>query len=132
MNLAKRVFLIAGIYGVLVILPQYFLEAQIGRDYPPPITHPENFYGFIGVTLAWQVVFLVLSTDPARYRPMMIPAILEKLTFSVAAAVLFSQNRIPAVVFAFGMVDLLLAALFMLAFVRTPVVGTTTRVTHVA
>jgi hypothetical protein len=41
MTFAKRVFLIAGVYGVLVLAPQYFLEARIGRDFPPPITHPE-------------------------------------------------------------------------------------------
>jgi len=42
----------AGIYGIAVIAPQYFMEAQVGRDYPPAITHPEYFYGFVGVGLA--------------------------------------------------------------------------------
>lgn len=119
MIFARRSFRFAGVYGLIALFPQYFLEAQIGRDYPPPITHPENFYGFIGVALAWQVLFLILSTDPLRYRPMMIPAVLEKLTFGVATAVLFSQGRIPGIVFAFGTVDLFLALLFTLAFVRT-------------
>ncbi|TWU23634.1 hypothetical protein [Bythopirellula polymerisocia] len=49
---AKRVFFWAGVYGVILLVPQFFLEAQIGRDYPPAITHPEHFYGFIGVALA--------------------------------------------------------------------------------
>jgi hypothetical protein len=120
MTFARRTFLFAGVYGVVVLLPQYFLEAQIGRDYPPPITHPEHFYGFIGVALAWQVVFLILSMDPVRYRPMMIPAVLEKLAFAVPAAVLFTQSRLAGVVVAFGMVDLSLAVLFTLAFLRTP------------
>ena len=61
---ARRLFLIAGIYGLAVILPQYFLEARVGRDYPPAITHPEYFYGFLGVAAAWQVAFLVIATDP--------------------------------------------------------------------
>ena len=52
---ARWVFLVAGVYGVLVVLPQYSLEARIARDFPPPITHPEYFYGFIGVALAWRV-----------------------------------------------------------------------------
>ncbi len=119
MIFAKRTFLFAGAYGVLVLLPQYFLEAQIGRDYPPPITHPEHFYGFIGTALAWQAVFFVLSTNPVRYRPMMIPAILEKLAFGVPAVVLFSQGRLAGMVFAFGVIDLCLGALFALAFIRT-------------
>src|SRR5262245_26733618 len=70
MKFAKVVFLVAGIYGLLVLVPQFFLEARIGRDTPPPITHPEFFYGFICVAVAWQVLFLVLSKDPVRYRPM--------------------------------------------------------------
>ena len=74
MRLARWIFLIAGIYGVLVITPFYFLEDQIGRDYPPAITHPDVYYGFIGVTLAWQIAFLVIATHPLRLRPLMLPA----------------------------------------------------------
>lgn len=37
---ARRVFTVAGVYGILVLVPQYFMEAKVGRDYPPPITHP--------------------------------------------------------------------------------------------
>jgi hypothetical protein len=120
MRFAKRVFLFAGVYGLVVLLPQYFFEAQIGRDYPPPITHPEHFYGFVGVAVAWQLAFLTISTDPIRYRPVMIAAIVEKLSFAVAAIFLFTGGRIPAIMFAFAMIDLLLAALFTVAFVRTP------------
>jgi len=40
MTFARRLFLIAGIYGLIVLLPLYFLEEKTGRDYPPPITHP--------------------------------------------------------------------------------------------
>lgn len=54
MKFAKLVFLVAGIYGLIVVLPQYFLESKVGVDSPPPITHPEFYYGFIGVTAAWQ------------------------------------------------------------------------------
>ena len=90
MKFATWVFRIAGIYGLLVMTPQYFLEAQIGRDQPPPITHPEFFYGFVGVAVAWQLAFLVISLDPARYRLLMLPAIVEKATFAIATAVLFA------------------------------------------
>ena len=70
MIFARRVFLIAGIYGLLVLLPLYFMEARIGRDQPPAITHPEYFYGFLGVAVSWQVAFLVISRDPVRFRPL--------------------------------------------------------------
>ena len=120
MKFAKRVFLVAGIYGLVVVLPMYFMEAKTGREYPPAITHPEFYYGFIGVTLACQVLFLVLSTNPIRYRPMMIPAILEKVGFVIAAAVLFLQNRIPTPALIGASIDLLLAVLFVLAYLKTP------------
>ena len=116
---ARRVFLIAGIYGVLVVLPQYSLEARIGRDSPPPITHPEYFYGFIGVALAWQVAFLLIARDVQRYRLLMLPAILEKVTFGVAAVLLYANGRVSGSLVGGGIVDLILALLFALAFWAT-------------
>ena len=100
--------------------PLYFSEAQIGRDYPPAITHPEFFYGFIGVTLAWQVVFLVIARNPVRYRPLMLVSVLEKLAYGVPAIALFMQQRLKTMTLAFGCVDLVLGALFVLAFFLTP------------
>lgn len=120
MKFAKTVFLVAGIYGVAVLFPQYFLEAKNAVDFPPPITHPEYFYGFTGVALAFQFVFLVISRDPVRYRPMMIPSVIEKFSFAGAAIVLFSLDRIHAAVLAFGLIDLVLGVLFVASFVLTP------------
>ena len=80
MRFAKIVFLVAGIYGSLILAPLYFMENTIGRQTPPAITHPEYFYGFLGAGLAWQVLFLVLSTDPVRYRTMILPSVLEKVS----------------------------------------------------
>lgn len=122
---ARRVFLIAAVYGVLVLAPQYFMEARIGRDFPPPITHPEHFYGFIGVALAWQVLFVVIARDPVRYRAVMPVAVLEKLGFGIAAVVLFAQGRLHAAVLGAGVIDLVLAALFLAAFRLTPPSDTT-------
>lgn len=120
MKFARRVFAGAAVYGVLALVPQYFLEERIGRDYPPPITHPEHFYGFVGVALAWQVLFLLIARDPVRYRPAMPIAVLEKLVFAVPAVVLFVRDRVPAAVLGFGLIDLVLAVLFLAAFRATP------------
>ena len=120
MKLARRVFLLAGIYGVAVLVPQYFMEGRIGRDFPPAITHPEHFYGFIGVALAWQVAFFLIAGDPVRYRPIMSVAILEKVAFGAAAIVLYLRNRVVAPILIAGIVDLVLAALFLLAMRSTP------------
>lgn len=119
MKFARRVFFSAGIYGLAVLLPQYFLEARVGRDYPPAITHPEFYYGFVGVGAAWQVLFLILARDPIRYRPMIIPSILEKVSFGIAVPWLVATGRTAPAMLAFASIDLLLAVLFAVAFVKT-------------
>jgi uncharacterized membrane protein len=116
---AKVVFLIAGIYGIIVIAPQLFLENAIVRA-TGPITHPEHFYGFLTVTLPWQVLFLIISRDPVRMRPAMWVAVLEKVGFPIAAFALYAQGRVAPPVLAFACIDLVLAVLFTIAFVRTP------------
>jgi hypothetical protein len=122
MIFAKRVFLVAGVYGLLLLPPQYFLEDRLGRDYPPPITHPEHYYGFLGVAIAWQLAFLVIARDPQRYRLMMLPAVAEKFSFGLAAIALFLAQRVPGAVLGFGVADLTFGLLFIMAFRRTAVV----------
>jgi hypothetical protein len=119
MKFARVVFLVAGIYGLVVLLPQFFLEAKIGRDTPPSITHAEYFYGFICVAVAWQVLFLVLSRDPVRYRPMMIPAMLEKIGFPIACVILYLQGRLDPTVFLPASADLILLVLFIVSYRKT-------------
>jgi len=117
---ARWTFRIAGVYGLLVMAPMYFLEGKIGRDQPPPITHPELFYGFVGVTVAWQMLFLIISADPQRLRPAMLAAVLEKAAYAIAVPILYIQHRVPAVVLAAAMVDALLGLSFVVAYLRTP------------
>lgn len=120
MKFAKWVFLIAGIYGVLVVAPLYFSADRIARDFPPAITHPEYFYGFADVTLAWQLAFLVIASNPSRFRLMMLPAIFEKLSYVITILLLYSQQRVAALAMGFAAIDLTLGILFLLAFLRTP------------
>ena len=116
MTFARRVFRFAGVYGLIVLPPQYFLETRIGRDTPPPITHPEFFYGFLGVAIAWQVAFLIIAQDPPRYRPLMLAGVVEKLLFPAAVAVLLAQGRVTATVAVFAGIDLVLGVLFFVAW----------------
>jgi hypothetical protein len=116
---AKIVFFVAGIEGLLILSPMYLLENKIGRDTPPATTHPEYFYGFVGVGLAWQVLFLLLSTDPVRYRAMIPATILEKITWGVALIVLHLQGRLALSTFAIGSVDWIFAFLFLAAYFKT-------------
>jgi hypothetical protein len=111
---AKRVFLLAGIYGIVVLLPQYFVEWAL--DLPAPIAQPEHFYGFIGLALSWQFVFLLIARDVQRYRPLMLMGVLEKLSFGLAVVILYAADRVSAGVLGAGVIDLVLGALFVLAF----------------
>ncbi|MFO7594320.1 MAG: hypothetical protein R6X15_09795 [Pseudomonadota bacterium] len=113
---AKWTFLIAGLYGLVMMLPLYFMEEQLGLFFPPPLTHPEIFYGFIGVTLSWQVAFLLIAADTQRYRPLMLVAALEKLSYGVALLVLYAQGRIAILIAGSGVIDLVFAVLFVIAF----------------
>lgn len=119
MKFAKVVFWIAGIYGVLIITPLYFLFDMIGRQDPPPITHAGFFYGFVGVALAWQIAFFFIATDPVRMRPIMIPSIVEKVTYGAAVVVLYFQQRVRPPDLIFGVADLVFALLFLIAFFKT-------------
>jgi hypothetical protein len=121
MRFARWTFLIAGIYGLLALLPTYFMESQIGIDTPPAITHPEYFYGFIGVAVAFQIVFIIISTDPRKYRPFMPASIVEKFSFAFAASVLLIQHRLAGPIVIGAVIDLLLGVLFILAWYRTGV-----------
>lgn len=116
----RAIFTIAAIYGIAVLAPQYALETRVGHDFPPPITHPEYFYGFVGLALVWQFAFLLIARDVVRYRPLMPIAVLEKLSFGLAAAVLYCLGRAPVPVAVFGGIDLTLGACFVAAYVRTP------------
>ena len=120
MRYARLVFRIAGIYGLLVLLPLYFLETRIGEAAPPAITHPEFYYGFAGLAAAWQVGFLLISRDPVRFRPLMPAAMAEKFLYAAAMAVLWSQGRVAAAMMPPVVIDLVLGALFVSAYGRTP------------
>ena len=120
MNFAKWVFLVAGAYGILLVAPMYFSENQMSLEYPPAITHPEYYYGFVGLTLSWQIAFLIISINPERYRLLMIPSMLEKISYVIALFVLYGQQQAGTFLLWFGGIDLLFAILFLVAFIRTP------------
>ena len=120
------VFWGAGVFGVLALAPLFFMVDLLGRQDPPPITHPQFYYGFAGLGLVWQFAFFVIATDPPRYRPMMIPAVLEKVSYVGALLVLYLQDRISPMQAATGAPDALLAVLFLAAFLSLRPKGTST------
>jgi hypothetical protein len=120
MRFARWVFLLAGATGILMVIPPYFLERQTSEDYPPPITHPEYYYGFFGVTLAWQLLFLVIGSDPVRYRRAMLPGMVEKASFSLAIPLLYAAGRVAGVWLGFAAMDAAWLVLFVVAYLWTP------------
>ncbi len=120
MKFAKIVFWVAGIWGLLVLTPLYFMFDLIGRNDPPPITHPGFFYGFVGAALVWQIAFILIATDPVRYRPFMIPSVLEKLSYGAAVVTLVVQGRMHRSDLVFGRADLLLGLFFVVPYFKTP------------
>jgi hypothetical protein len=119
MNLARRVYSIAGIYGLIVVLPLFAGASRFSQKNPPPLTHPEFYWGFAGVTLAWQVAFLIIARDPVRYRPLMPATFLEKLIFGIATVALYVAGEASVTFFGAAIVDLVLGAFFVLAWFKT-------------
>ena len=116
MRFARWVFAAAGVYGFISLPPLYFIERLV----TPPLSHPEYYYGFIGVAVAWQIVFLTFAKNPVRYRPLMLPAIVEKAAFGIPACILYRLGRLSVSLFAAGIVDLVLGLLFIAAYCLTP------------
>jgi hypothetical protein len=116
---AKFVFWIAGIWGMLVLTPLFFLFDLIGRKDPPAITHPGFYYGFVMVALTWQIAFMFIATDPVRFRTMMIPAMLEKFTYVVTVLVLYLQGRMHGSDLVLDSGDLVMGILFVIAYLKT-------------
>ena len=119
MKFAKVVFWIAGIWGVVILTPLYFIFDMIGRNDPPPITHPAFYYGFVSVGLAFQAAFFVIAIYPVRLRPMMIPSVLEKFGYGATLLVLYLQNRLHPQDLALGGIDVLFGLLFLAAFFKS-------------
>jgi hypothetical protein len=118
MKFAKIVFTGAGVWGIAVLTPLYAMYDAIGSQYPPPISHPDFYYGFVVVGLAWQVAFLVIGRDPVRFRPLMIPAMIEKFGYMLTIGVLYAQRRMELAQVAIISPDLVWGILFVVAFTK--------------
>ena len=120
MKFAKVVFTAGGVWGIAALAPFYWLVDISGRRYAAPVDYPQFFWGFFSVALAWQFAFLLIGSNPVRFRPLMVPAIVEKFGFIVTLAVLLGRGRIPSADAAAAIPDAVVGLLFIAAFVRTP------------
>jgi hypothetical protein len=108
MKFAKIVFSTAGALGILAMIPMYLASGSY------------RYYGSLGGLVAWQFAFFVIATDPRRYRPMMIPALMEKLLWVLTLITVYLQGRMTAAEVAGGTIPHgLLGVLFVIAFFKT-------------
>jgi hypothetical protein len=112
---ATRIFRIAAVYGVIVLLPLYFAEPMMTKA-GRPVTHPELLYGFVGAALAFQLVYWTIGGNPLRFRPLMPIAVIAKWSFGIPVAILFAGGRVDALTFALSSIDLLISILFLAAW----------------
>jgi hypothetical protein len=116
MRFTRYTFLTAGIYGLLALIPMYFMETAHAGDHPPAIAHPEFYYGFVGVAIAFQLVFLIISRDPLKYQALILPSIFEKFSFAVAVALLLLAGRVSGMIVMGAAIDALLGTLFVVSW----------------
>jgi len=120
MKFARMTYWAAAIYGILILLPGFFLEERFSRTTPPALTHPEFYYGFYGSALVWQFAFILIARDPGRYRPLMLISVMEKASFFIACVWLWSSGRIEATGPLYGsLIDGIWMVLFAIAWLRT-------------
>ncbi|HTH81564.1 MAG TPA: hypothetical protein VL490_01440 [Mucilaginibacter sp.] len=113
-KMVQYIFLISGVYGILMLLPQFFRENIFA-----PLTHPEFFYGFLIVTMGFQAIFLLIASNPARYRQAMLVCLIPKAGFVSTCYLLFIQNRLAKDMFITSFGDMLMLLLFCYSYIIT-------------
>lgn len=119
LKFAKIVFRLAGVWGIAVLTPLFFFIDEVNRRFPPPITHPQYYYGFVALAWVFQLVFFVIASDPARFRPLIIPSVLEKAGFVVTCLVLLLRGGITPGEASGAAADLILGIFFICALFST-------------
>lgn len=103
-------FIIAAIYGCIAAPVLYFTDA--------PDPHRLLYFAFAGIVLVFQGVFLVIARDPMRFAPLIPLAIFEKLSFAIPALAFWARGQVPLDMGLGGIVDLVFAGLFFVAWRR--------------
>ena len=108
MKIVRIIFAVAAAWGLLAVIPGLFGDAG---------PRPEYYYGFLGLALVFQLIFVMIAIDPARFAPLIPIAVLEKLAFFLPVSLLYAQGRVAAgPVLVGAMVDGLFMLLFALAW----------------
>ena len=117
---AKLIFRVAAVWAILALTPILFFPNRIGNPVPRPLTEPEYFHGFLALSLLFALLYLVIATNPIRYRPVMWIGILQKFVYPLAIFGLLSTHRAPPTKSFYAGVEFLFGLLFILALIKTP------------
>lgn len=118
MKFARTTYLVAGVFGLLLMIPIAYAAIFDASDTMPGLMPAGlTFYGAILQFAACQVLLLILASNPLRFRPMMIPAFLAEVVAPLNTAWLYFYGVQPWS--AVTVVFLLLAILFLVAYFRT-------------
>jgi hypothetical protein len=114
-NAARWLFRGAAIYGLIVLLPLYFLERQVAAP-ATLLDHPIYYYGFVGAAAAWQLVYWTIGADPVCYRAFIPISVIAKFGFWIPSLILWLNGRNPTSTFVLTNGDLILGIAFFLAW----------------
>ena len=112
---ARWLFRGAAIYGLIILLPLYFLEHQVAAP-AALLDHPIYYYGFIGAAAAWQLIYWTIGADPLRYRAFIPLGVIAKFSFWIPSLILWLNGRVPTSTFILTNGDLLLGIAFFFAW----------------
>ena len=114
MKFTKWTFLIAGIIGLISTIPLAFAEKRM------LVQQPEFYYGFVFLDICFQIIYIIISTSPIRFRLMMIPSFIAKASGTIALTWLFFIGKVSFQWIAFAAIDGIFAILFLISFFVTP------------
>jgi len=115
MKSTRWIFLIAGILGLLLVIPVAYNLITSGQELLPNFESTGLFvYVFLFQYTCWQIFFFIISRDPARYRPMMILAFLVEVSMPFNSIWLYFYGLKPWIFLT--IVSLIFALLFLIAF----------------
>ncbi len=107
---ARRIYIVAAIYGFLAVPALYFTDA--------PDPHRLLYFAFAGIALVFQGVFLVIARDPVKYAAFVPLTVFEKLSFGIPALAFWSQGQAANDMALGGAVDLVFAGLFLIVWLK--------------
>ena len=123
MKFARWTFGLAAAWGFLILGAFYFNEANPALVPAPFPNHPDYYFGFLGVGLAWQAAFVIVALDPVKYRLFMLPALFEKFSYVLTLSVLFLVHQLSGQMLGAAVLDGTFGLLFLVSFLKTRLAG---------